>query len=117
MDIKVIKENAKDLAKDIKDAVVDFKEDTVDYLGDHPLVISAIAFGAIKLIGLGVDLTQKGNIEVRKDGLSEIYTNRFVKLERKMSFDEWFNYLEEMYSHKWNRKFQKNYLKENGFIK
>lgn len=114
---KEIISTVKDNLIDVKDSIVEFGEDTVDYLEDHPWVISVAAFGALRLIGMGVNLAQRGNIEIRKDGLKEIYTNKFIKLEKKMDFNDWFDYLEQMYDCKWNRKKQKAYLKENGFIK
>lgn len=114
--VKEIMTTLKDNLTDVKDSIVEFGEDTMDYLEDHTWVIPVIGFGALKLIGIGVDLAQKGNLEVRKDGVSEIYTNKFTKLNRKMSFDEWFDYLDEMYKCKFKTRKQVSYLKEKGFI-
>ena len=120
-----MKDNAKKFIKKVKSGmqevgacVCEFAADTVDYIGDHPIVIPILTYGAIKTMAFGIQLANLSCIEVNKTGTDTIfYGKKWTKLEKSMTLQDWLDYLENMYEVKWNKKKQKNYLKDNGFIK
>lgn len=109
--------NVKEFGNEVKDCVCEFAADTVDYVGDHPMVISIVAFGFLKTLGWGVKLANMSCIDVNKNGVDEIFIgNNVKKLNKSMTIQDWFKYLEEMYNCNWKRKKQLSYLKDRGFI-
>ena len=119
-----MKENAKKFIKNVKEfgqeagaCVVEFAADTFDYVADHPMIMPIVTVGFLKTLGWGIKLANLSCIDVNKNGADEIFLgNKYTKLNKAMDLQDWFNYLEEMYNCKWNKKKQKTYLKNNGFI-
>lgn len=119
-----MKENAKKFVKNVKEigteagaCVAEFAADTLDYIGEHPSIIPIITLGFLKTLGWGIKLANLSCIDVNKNGADEIYLGKgYKKLNKTMDLQDWFDYLEEMYNCKWNKKKQTAYLKTNGFI-
>lgn len=100
---------------------VEVGSDAFEFIGEYGWAINLALGGALLIwtIGLknGIDVTNKSLLEdYKNDGI--LCTGSGIVFKKKMSFDDWMQYLDHGYSTKkgWKTKNVKKYLKEKGFI-
>lgn len=100
---------------------VEVGSDAFVFIGEYGWAINLALGGALLIwtIGLknGIDVTNKSLLEdYKNDGI--LCTGSGIVFKKKMSFDDWMQYLDHGYSTKkgWKTKNVKKYLKEKGFI-
>lgn len=100
---------------------VEVGTDAFEFIGEYGWAINLALGGALLIwtIGLknGIDVTNKSLLEgYKNDGI--LCTGSGIVFKKKMSFDDWMQYLDHGYSTKkgWKTKNVIKYLKEKGFI-
>jgi hypothetical protein len=117
---ETFKENVKEVKDGIKDYFVELKDDTVEYFDNHseliPYIVGGIWVTALTGVLIGVNLANNSIVSIRKDGIE--ITGDNIRFKRKLTLDEWIDYLEFMGSKRGNgkKKNRLNYLKTKGFI-
>ena len=104
----------------MKETLGKVKDCTMDFIEEQGLTISLMAGTGLILwligVNQGMDAVNKSMLDgYENDGYNRTGLHVFKK---KMSFAEWFDYLDHMYNTKGGKKLKNinKYLKEKGFI-
>lgn len=111
--VKLVKEVAIEYGKELKD-------DTVKYCEDHGEVVCMVLQGTLVIglmgIGLGVNLANRSNLDVYKNGVE--YIGDGTKFNKVLNYHEWMEYLDMLYHSKDGKrnKRRKAWLRSKGYI-